>query len=159
MSDEDLRNRAKLSERRSHPLGGGYYWVPYPDRDSITWGVLSCHEMGFKAHDGHSDLWLGVVDRLATAWNKDASALRRLLRNHFYGLPRGRVTQPKRRSLIHHGNDAPRADWLEKVIRSFDLDSRAVKPMYDEHETMCAEDRLKVMEALGIAAGWVNVEN
>ena len=156
MCDEVLRNGAKLSRRQIRPLDGGYYWVPYPDCDSVTWGVLTCHDLGFNAYAGHSDLWLGVIDRLAKAWNKDASALRRVLRNHFYGLPRGRVTHRNRRALIHHGRDAPRADWLKRVIQCFDLNRRSVKPMYDEHETTCAEDRRKVSEALGITTGWVN---
>jgi len=134
-------------------LEGGYYWFPSPVDGSITWDVLTCHELGFDAEIGHADLWLIVIERLATAWNKDGRVLRRLLKTHCYGLPRGRVTRPERISLILHGRDAPRPHWQERVIRRFDLDRRSVKTLFDEHETMFAEDHRLVMSALGIAIG------
>ena len=50
---------------RSLSLTGGYYWFPSPDIDSVTWQVLTCHELGCDADVGHVDLWILVIDRLA----------------------------------------------------------------------------------------------
>jgi hypothetical protein len=53
-------------------------------------------------------------------------------------------------SVINHGNDAPRADWLEQVMLRFDLERHSAKPLFDEHETTFAAHRRKVMGSLGI---------
>ena len=113
--------------------------------------MLTCHEIGFDAEVGHVDLWPAVIDRLAKTWNKDARIFQTLLKNHCYGLPRGRVTRPGKHSLILHGTDAPLSRWRDHVVRHFMIDRRAVKVMFDEHETMLAGDRKKVIEILGIA--------
>ena len=65
MRRELERNRIE-SEPQIHPLDGGYYWLFYPDDGSIAWDVLTCHELGFDADVEHVDLWLAVIDRLAT---------------------------------------------------------------------------------------------
>jgi hypothetical protein len=106
--------------------------------------------MGFDSEAGHVDLWPSVIDRLAKTCDRDARILRRLLKDRYYGLPRGRVTRPAGRSLVLHGRDAPRPDWEESVMRRFDLDPRSVGILYDEHETMMAEDRRRVTAALGL---------
>jgi hypothetical protein len=146
-----LRSEILRPAHRPRPKTGGFYWFPLPVGAALAWDVLTCHELGLDAEVGHVDLWPFVIDRLAKAWNKDARVLRRLLSTHCYGLPRGRVTRPpKRVSVIHHGNDAPRADWLERVILRFDLERHSAKPLFDEHETTFAAHRRKVMGALGI---------
>jgi hypothetical protein len=106
--------------------------------------------MGFDAEVGHVDLWPSVIDRLAKTWDRDARILRRVLKDRSYGLPRGRVTRWGGRSLVLHGRDAPRTDWQESVMRRFDLDPRSVRVLYDEHETMLAEDRRQVEAAFGL---------
>ena len=136
--------------RSPGPLTGGYYWFPTQPGGSVVWEVLTCHDLGFGPDDGHFDMWPSVIDRLAAAWQRDRRRLRDLLTRHCYGLPRGRVTRPDRRFLLLHGNDAPVADWLGRVIERFNLDGRAVRPLYDEHETMMAEDRRRVTAALGL---------
>jgi hypothetical protein len=77
-------------------MTGGYYWFPVPDVLSPAWTVLTCHELGCDADAGHLELWPLVIDRLAWAWRRDGRLLRRHLRNHYTGLPRGRVTRPER---------------------------------------------------------------
>ena len=57
-----------------------------------------------------------MIDRLAVTWGKNATALRRYLKDHYTALPKGRVTRPDR-YLILHGDDAPVADWLTVVIQ------------------------------------------
>jgi hypothetical protein len=150
-----LRRKPKQAPNELHsqflPLQGGYFWLPSSRNGQVAWDVLTCHEIGFDAEVGHLDLWPTVIGRLAKIWNKDARVLRRLLKNHCYGLPRGRVTQPGNHSLILHGNDAPLLRWQDMVVRRFVLDQRAVKFVYDEHETMLTGDRKKVIEILGIA--------
>lgn len=135
---------------RPSPLVGGYYWFPAEVAGRATWAVVTCHDLGFDAEVGHVDLWPSVVDRLAASWGRGAGALRRLLTDHYTGLPRGRVTRPGRGYLILHGDDAPVPDWPERVLVGFGLDRRSVSVLYDEHERMLGEDRRRLSEALGV---------
>ncbi|MGO9468572.1 MAG: hypothetical protein ACLQVF_30955 [Isosphaeraceae bacterium] len=146
------RNRqASAGEKsRLQPLTGGYYWFPAPDDGSVAWSVLTCQDLRFGAGIGHTGLWPAVIDRLAQVWNRDQGFFRTHLKNHYTGLPRGRVTEPPGRLLVCHGNDAPAADWLQRVIRKFDLDGRSVRAVFDEHERTLREGRAKVNEVLGI---------
>ena len=89
-------------------MTGGYYWLPAPGHPTISWDVVTCHELGLDAEVGHVEMWIAVIDRLVVAWDKNAMVLRWLLRDRCYGLPRGRVTRPGKRFLILHGGDAPR---------------------------------------------------
>ena len=131
-------------------LTGGYYWFPFSGDGLLSWEVLSCHELGHDAEVGHIDLWPSVIDRLAEVWCKDPRILGRRLRLSYTGLPRGRITRFKGRSLILHGRDAPVSDWLARVIRRFDLDRRSVRVVYDEHERMLPSDRRLVEGTLGL---------
>jgi len=146
------RNRQFSARKKSRlqPLTGGYYWFPAPHDGSVAWSVLTCHDLGLGAGVGHTELWPAVIDRLAQVWNRDQEFLRTHLNDHYTGLPRGRVTEPPGRLLVCHGNDAPVADWLELVIRKFDLDGRSVRDVFDEHERTLREDRAKVNEVLGV---------
>ena len=111
--------------------------------------MVTSHQLGFDAETGHGEMWDAVIERLALAWAKDAAVRRRVLKDCYYGLPRGRVTRPGRRFLDLHGDDAPRTDWLERVLVAFDLDRCSVRVLFDEHERTMAEDRKLVSEALG----------
>jgi hypothetical protein len=143
-------NRRADESARREPLSGGYYWFPTRDHGSVTWEVLTCHELGFDAEVGHIHLWPSALDRLSAALGQDPRVLRLLLGRHYTGLPRGRVTRPRGRFLVCHGNNAPVRDWLPRVIRRFDLDPRTVRDEFDEHETRLPEDRSRVDEVLGI---------
>jgi hypothetical protein len=145
----DKRN----SEARSVSLTGGYYWFPTPTIGSLTWQVLTCHELGCDAEVGHVDLWTLVIDRLATAWRREGRFIQRSLKNNYTGLPRGRVTQVKNRFMILHGNDSPVPDWVPMVMTKFELNRRSVIVLFDEHERMLPEDRRSVSKALGLLAG------
>lgn len=134
-------------------LTGGYYWFPFPDIDSVTWQVLPCHELGCDADVGHVDLWALVIDRLATAWQRDGRVLKKRLKNNYTGLPRGRVTQVRNRLMIFHGEDSPVADWKPMVVSKSDLDQLSVKVTFDEHERMIPEDLRRVNEVLGLKVG------
>src|SRR3954451_14880749 len=113
-----------MSDRCPRLLVGGYYWFPKATGGRATWRVLTCHDLGFDPEVGHGDLWPAVVDRLAAAWGRDAGGLRRRLIDRYAGLPRGRVTRPGRTVLVLHGDDAPVADWREKLIESYLLGGR-----------------------------------
>jgi hypothetical protein len=134
-------------------LTGGYYWFPTPVNASVTWQVLTCHELGCDADVGHVDRWTLVLDRLASAWRRDERSIRKSLKNNYTGLPRRRVTQVTNRLMILHGNNSPVPDWVPMVVRKFDLNRRSVKVLFDEHERMLPEDRRLVNEALGLTAG------
>ena len=103
-------------------LTGGYYWFPTPGDGSVSWEVLSCHELGHDAEVGHIDLWPSVIDRVAEVWRKHTL----------------------------HGKDAPVSDWLARVIRRFHLDRRSVRAVFDEHERMLPSDRRLVEGTLGL---------
>lgn len=138
-----------MSDPRPRPLVGGYYWFPTPMGSGLAWAVLTCHDLGFDAEVGHVDLWPAVVERLATAWGRDAGTLRRRLIDRYTDLPRGRVTRPGRTFLILHGDDAPVADWREGLIAGFHLGGRPHRFLFDEHERMLPGDPERVQEALG----------
>lgn len=146
-------DQPKLEEHRPIvPLYGGYYWFPTPGPGGVRWELLTCEDLGFASDDDHFELWLPVLARLATAWGKNASVLRRSLNSHYAGLPRGRLTRPDR-YLILHGDDAPVPDWLTIVIRHFRLEGSPYQVLFDEHERRLPEDRRKVERALGISVG------
>ncbi len=48
------------------------------------------------------------------------------------------------------GDDAPVADWREKLIEGFRLGARSHRFLFDEHERMLPGDPERVEEALGI---------
>ena len=95
-------------------------------------------------------MWPYVLERLAPAWGKDPVSLKRLLGDHYYALPRGRVSRPKGNCLILHGNDAPSPAWKEIVIARFNLNGLRVRAPWDEHEQTLRDDVLALEEALGI---------
>ena len=122
-------------------MTGGYYWFPTPAIGSVTWQVLTCHELGCDAEVGHVDLWTLVIDRLATVWRRDGRLIKKHLKNNYTGLPRGRLTHVKNQFMIFHGKDSPVSDWVPMVVRKFDLNRRSVRVLFDEHERMLPEDR------------------
>jgi hypothetical protein len=140
----------RIEAGRLHCLTWGYYWFPILGDGSLTWEVLTCHDLGHDAGVGHLDFRPSVIDRLAEVWRKDAGVVRRELRDCYAGLPRGRVTRPGGRYLLLHRKDAPVADWLARVIRSFDLDQRSVRVVYVEYERMLPADRRLVEGILGL---------
>lgn len=139
------------------PLTGAYYWVPFPPVSSLTWRILTYHELGFGEDISHYEIWPKVVTQLAGIWRRDPKVLRRHLGKHCYGLPRGRVTHPEKTYLILHGNDSPIPDWKARVIRRFNMQGLLVKPLFDEHEQRMGEDARKTGEALGIVASTGNL--
>ena len=105
---------------------GGYYWYPAPGPDGVQWSLLTCEDLGFASDQGHPDLWPAVIDRLAITWGKNATALRRHLKDYYRRTPTGPCHQAGR-YLILHGDDAPVADWLTIVIRRFRLERSAIE--------------------------------
>ena len=132
------------------PLIGAYYWVPSPSDEGHSWAILTCHDAGLDPDAGHPELWIWVLARLAAARGQDAGRFQRLLGDHCYGLPRGRVTRSGNSFLINHGRDSPLDDWQELVIRRFNLAGRHFKAALDDHERMLPEHTRAVSEVLGI---------
>ena len=134
------------------PVSRRVLLVPNPRTRRVRWSLLTCEDLGFASDQGHPDLWPAVIDRLAAAWGKNATALRRYLKDQYTGLPRGRVTRPGR-YLILHGDDTPTADWLTMVIRRFRLEGSRYRVLFDEHERRLPYDRRRVECAQGISFG------
>ena len=134
-------------------MAGGYYWLTTPGQATISWDVVTRHQLDFDAVVGHVGMWTAVLDQLASAWQKEAAVLRRLLKDCCYGLPRGRVARAGKRSLILHGDDSSCPDWLEPAVVAFRLDRRSVKVLFDEHERMLAADRRRLA-----GAGWASLQ-
>jgi len=85
------------------PYRGGYYWLPTPSPDGITWSVVSCRDLGCGTDAGHdADLWPRLMVPLAKAWGKDAEVLRRRL-TLFYTGRRTAHTAPHR-PLVRTGD-------------------------------------------------------
>ena len=49
------------------------------------------------------------------------AAFRDLLGDHYYALPRGRITRPKGNYMVFQGNDAPLRNWKTIVVDRFRL--------------------------------------
>ena len=130
------------------PVYGGYYWFPSPGPHGVQWSVVTCADLGLGPDRGHPDLWPKVIDRLAVAWDKKASVLRRFLNEKYTGLPRGRVTKPAG-YIILHGDDAPVADWLPLVAQGFRLEGTRYRVVFDEHERTLPDDRRRLQAFLG----------
>ena len=96
-------------------LTGAYYWCPHPLPEGLICNLVTCHDVNVWDGISHREFWSYVLEHLAVAWGKDAKALKRRLRDHHTGLPRGRVTHPKSGYIVIHGDDAPVAvpDWLD----------------------------------------------
>ena len=82
------------------------YPTPNPS-GPLSWSLLTCHDIGKWDGIAYREMWPSVVEHLAELWGKAPEPFRRRLGDHYYALPRGRVTRPKGNYLILHGNDAP----------------------------------------------------
>ncbi len=133
------------------PYRGGYYWLPIPSPDGITWSVVTCRDLGCGADAGHDEvLWPRLMVLLAKAWGKDAEVLKRRLALSYTGLPRGRITRPEKMFLVFHGKDSPISGWQAAIIASFRLSGRDVKFIFDEHETQLSEHHRTLAASLGL---------
>lgn len=142
--------RTQANNARPRPLTGGYYWLPAPGPEGVTWSVVTCRDLGLRSEDGHdAELWPRLISLLAVAWDKDARALGRELALSYTGLPRGRVTRPEGTFLVLHGDDSPVTGWEGAVVASFRLSGRRVSFVFDEHETMIPGHPRAIEAALG----------
>ena len=144
--------------KRPGPLTGGYYWVPKPGAESIAWSVLTCHDLGFGPDYGHHDMWPSVINYLARTWGREPGPLRDRLENCCFGLPRGRINRTDGQFLLLHGEDAPVANWLERVVERFTLDGRAVELQHSERHETVTRQRRAVNAAFGLSIGHPRTE-
>ncbi len=152
-------NRADATNQPNQqiPLTGAYYWVPRPSGAEIDWDLLTCHDLGIWDGVSHREAWPYVLEHLAVLWGRDARGLKRRLKDHYTGLPRGRVTHPKAGFFIFHGKDAPSVpDWLDQVQSWFHLTDMNSRAIFDEHERMLRDDLRAMEKALGISLGLDN---
>jgi hypothetical protein len=136
-------------EAHPRPLTGAYFWVPIPPLRSLTWRLLTCHDLGLDEDRSHMEIWPIVIPHLAAIWGRERKAMKRRLGRHCYGLPRGRVTHPDKVYLILHGEDSPIPDWTDAVIRGFNLQGRRVKSLLDDHEQTLPGDVKAITRILG----------
>ncbi len=136
---------------RLSSLVGAYYWFPRPGPEGVTWELVTCHDLGVWDGVSHREFWPHVLERLAVAWGLDAGALKRRLRDHHTGVPRGRIVPPDPGYIVIHGDDAPSFKWLELVKARFQLIGVEVTPEFTEHEKMLADDPRAVQAALGVS--------
>jgi hypothetical protein len=156
-ADQPLTQPMKSEPHRPGPLTGAYYWVPSPATEGLGWELITCHHLRVWDGVSHREAWPYVLEPLAAAWGKDSKVLKRRLRDHYTGVPRGRVTHPRRGFLIVHGNDSPVPDWLDRIRSSFQLADVKPTPLFDEHERMLGEDLRAVQDALGVSLGLVKM--
>lgn len=139
------------NEALSRPRTGAYYWLPIPPVQSLTWRVLTCHDVGFGGDTGHTKVWPAIIPHLATTWRRDPRAMERRLALHCFGLPRGRVTRIEKAYFLYHGSDSPipHPDWIGPVVDAFGLQGRRIKPVFDEHEQRLPDDVRALARVLG----------
>ncbi len=128
-----------------------FYWLPEPTQlGQLSWVRLSCHELGVWDGISHREFWPFVLEHLAQVWGKDIEVFKRRLGDHYYALPQGRVTKPKGKYLILHGNDAPVPGSQGIIVDRFHLHGLQVRMPWDEHEQTLRDDVLALEEELGI---------
>lgn len=152
LSRSDLNEPTRSGPHRDS-LTGAFYWVPFPRPDGFVWELRTCHDLGAWDGVSHREWWPHVLEHLASAWGKDPVVLKRRLRDHHTGLPRGRITHPRPGYVIIHGDDAPVANWLKLVRLKFRLTQVEVNPEYTEHERMIGDDPRAVEKSLGVSLG------
>ena len=137
------------------PRTGAFYWTPTREPAGRTsWRLLTCHDLRRCDGISHRELWPSVLDHLAAAWGRDSAMLRRRLTEHYYALPRGRVTRPRGGYLILHGNDAPAGvEWQAAVVERFGLAGLPLGTPWDEHERTLREDAIAFEAAFGVDLG------
>lgn len=135
------------------PTTGAYYWFPRPHPDGLTWGLLTCHDLGVWVGISHREFWPHIVEHLAAAWGLEAEPLKRRLAEHHTGLPRGRINYPRPGYILLHGGDSPVTDWLSQIICCFSLKDVTVEVVGTQHESMDPRDLAAVEEALGASLG------
>jgi len=131
-------------------LTGAYFWFPRPGPDGPVWDLKTCHDLGVWDGVSHREFWPHVLVVLAAHWGKDVGALKRALRDHHTGLPRGRIARPESCYVLIHGDDAPVTNWMRLVKARFQLTGIKVTPEFTEHEKMIGHDPLAVQIALGV---------
>lgn len=145
--------------KRPGPLTGGYFWFPTQAGDKIAWSVLTCHDLGFGPGDGHFEMWPALVDHLARTWGREPGLLLDRLENCWYGLLRGRINRTDGRLVLLHGDDAPVANGLERVVERFRLDGRPVEFQISEHHETVPKHRRAVNDEFGLSIGRPRTED
>ena len=136
---------------RTWPWTGAFYWLPSPTPSGPpTWSILTCHDLNLRDGISHREMWPAVVEHLAGLWGKAPEPFKRRLGDHYYALPRGRVTRPKGKYLILHGNDAPVTDWQRIIVDRFRLQGLQVRAPWDDHERVLRDDVLALEKVLEV---------
>jgi hypothetical protein len=112
--------------------------------------LLPCHDLNVWDGISHRELWPSVLDDLKGLWDRAHEPLKRRLGDHYYALPRGRVTRPKGRYAILHGRDSPAPGLREIVFDRFRLHRFQVRTPRDGHERALRDDVLALEDVLGI---------
>ena len=104
----------------------------------------------------HTQVWeRSTAEALGEIWGLDAGTVKRI-KNHPYGVPRGRVSIGVGMVFINHGKDTPmdKDEILRKVSSEFGLGGLVardkVKVAFDHHEMMQKEDRNVINGVLGM---------
>lgn len=136
------------------PRTGAYFWVPLLGDGRVRgWDIQTCHDLGLWDGISHREAWPHLIRHIAPMWVRDPEEMRARLRDHCYALPRGRITCPRGAYLLLHGNDAPLADWEEKVLSHFGLSGQQVPTDWDDHEKTRRADVDALEEFLGFPLG------
>jgi hypothetical protein len=145
--------RTKAIMESKVPQAGPYWWLPTPDG---KWILEKFYDSEYRGATGHDLLWdKYVIERLSVIWGKDTNKLRRSLRGHYTGLPRGRVNKVSNGWTVVHGDNAPVSSWKNQVIRAFVLTAQKdkVRFMKDDHETIIPGDPEAIQDALKVDLG------
>ncbi len=159
--DPSMRQAALLSEFRRRkaatklaamPQTGVYYWLPKPSAakpGSFIWDLATFFASDYSNGVLHYDVWPEALELLAIWWKKDPAVLKRVLREAYGSVPRGRVVRMKGGFGLAHGNDTPSGQLgLRAVVRAFNLQGVKLTPYFDEHERPIMGDPEQLVHAL-----------
>ena len=142
-----MKNIIKKSFER--PETGPFYLIPDPRSEKYT--LLS----GFDNpgnEEVHLFLWDKVINILRIRFKKSSVDL---IKDHYRGLPRGRVIDSGNSWIVAHGSDFPLEQYKNEIISEFKLrdaiEISKVKWEYDSHETMDVSEKKEVEKILKIS--------
>jgi len=147
-----LHERRKQRTRTAaKPLEGPYYWVPKQDGG---YELFSYPTEFYGENVIHTQVWeRSTSEALGEMWGLGTEEVEQI-KNHPYGIPRGRVSIGVGMIFINQGDDTgmSKDEVLRKISSEFGLQGLAargkVKVVFDNHEVMQRRDKAAIESVL-----------
>jgi hypothetical protein len=138
------------------PSMGIYYVAPM----NRGWQVMTCRYSDGGEEIDHTKFWeRHVCRRLAGLWSTRVTisfnSLSKLLKEHPYGFPRGRVVCDGAEYMVYHGSNIPKGSMVTRgqIEAIFGIKGKA-KWITDDHERCLIADKMAIRDLLALEEDW-----